>query len=362
MKKNIDIKKQYKLFSPFLGSAKNQMLKVLFQGKDFQLIYSDHVPAYDFLLDMDIDNGSLLGKGGMKRVFNIDGNAVFLILTDDLVKLKQTIEIEVSISRQMRLVGLQAQDLSSESIGIYDPESSSYLDYPCMVADSFSTLSKLASIEVFDSKNRLRFGNKNILFSPPHDFSQDNLISKEIFGPVLRDMALLLYHGFDYDTDCINIAIMPKKIWDTAPSVRLFLYDFSSKERVTRSCYEPMKNLEESDQRPLDSRIEYLLQRTFTYILEADSLARTNGDSYSEDLNFFQIYPTIKDGLLNEVKAEISILIASSQMAPAEISGPAIKTVTPIMFSLSSPAIKEARNNTNSELIKRGFLLHKNGI
>ena len=305
----------------------------------------------------------MLGVGGMKHVFNIDGKAVFLILTEDLATLRQNIEIEVDISRQMRLVGLQAQILSSESIGIYDPESSSYLDYPCMVADSFSTFSKESSIEVFDSKKQIRFGNKNILFIPPYEFIEDSAIKKVMFGPVLRDIALLLYHGFDFDdVDSINLAIMPQKFEDSTPTVRLFLYDFSSKRRVTRTCYEPMKSLVESDQRHLDLRIDSLLKRTFTYIFEADSLARTNGKSYSEGLDFSQIYPTIKDGLFNEIKAEISNLIATKPMPPIRNLEPAIENVPLVIFSSVLPIVENTRNDTYCGF-KPGFLLNrKNGL
>jgi len=326
MKKVKCLQRQYELLKPLRGPAKNQVVKVLFQGKELQLIHSDFVPKNDFLLDIDVDDGSVLGAGGMKRVFSLDGKAVFLILDQNLTVIQQNIEIEVAISRQMRLIGLQTQELNSVNIGIYDPASLSYLDYPCMFAESFATLSKVNSIEIYDSKNKIRFGSKHKLFNSSADFTKITSISKEIFESILQDIALLLYSGFYYDCDSINIAIMPHKVACTRPVARLFLYDFSSKCRVNRISPEPMTSLSCTGQK-FQFKLEYILEGALRYIFEADCLAREGDIS-----TFFKIiYPVIKDDLINNIKTKIAHLIAVRPNLMERITLP-IET-SPIIFS-----------------------------
>ncbi len=311
------IKIQYELLSQLLDDGEEQVvIDVLFQGRKIQLTRSTFIPKRKFLLDEDISNGSLLGTGGMKQVFNIDGKAVFLMLIDNLDSLQQNIDIEISISNQMRFIGLQAQELSNGSIGIYDPVSQSYLDYPCMFADSFATLSKKKGIEVFDLKNLIRFGRKHQLFASDDEI-QNSLKCKEIFDAVIKDIALLIYSGFSYDIlDSINIAIMHEESVGT-PIARLFLYDFSSQHKVVKTCYEPITSL---DVPGLQTQIEKVLKNTLICILEADYAARTNPlleqkpKQKPKCINiFFEIvYPNIKDELLNAIKANISKLISTS--------------------------------------------------
>jgi hypothetical protein len=128
MPKIKDIKKQCDLILSLYRSRKEDtMLAVNFLNEKVTLVHTKDVDERRFMNDVHVPNGELLGKGGMKQVYHINGKAVFLMACRDIDALKQIINEEVAISQEMIMRGLHAQELNKGYIGIYDPESDSYL-------------------------------------------------------------------------------------------------------------------------------------------------------------------------------------------------------------------------------------------
>ncbi|CEG58517.1 hypothetical protein [Legionella fallonii] len=284
--------------------GKRAGLPIIFNEEKVNLFNTKYINDSDFVSDKQIPNGQLLGKGGSKYVYNVNGKAVFLIASRDIKRLEQIINEEVSISHQMALLGLQTQALSRGCISIYDPDDDSYHDYPCMFADSFSTLSREKGIEVFDAKNEYRFGRKYRLY-PSDNSCFDNSINRLIFQDVLNDLALLFFLGFEFnEADSLNLAFMPSEGDNRVSStVKLFLYDFSSK------YYSPKLEPTPIDTLPEDSRIQRILKRLVGDILAAEHIARDGyrKSEYSQDnRDFFdKIYPELENEFIECIKNKI---------------------------------------------------------
>ncbi|KTD50944.1 hypothetical protein [Legionella quateirensis] len=319
MPKIHDIKKQCDLIRGLYHSRKEDtLLPVCFHNEKVTLINTQYVDERRFISDAPVPNGELLGKGGIKHVYHINGKAVFLVACYDINRLEQIIDEEVSISQEMNKRGLHAQELNKGYIGIYDPDSDSYLDYPCMFADSFSTLSLEKGIEVFDTKNLYRFGSKYKLFHSD-DGCMDNSVNRIVFQDILNDLALLLYLGFDInDNDSVNLTFVPSEREGIPFTVRLFMYDFSSKSYTPKMGPSPVLTL------PEDARIKILLKGIVRNVLEADHIARSGRRSIvtPKFINTFfdTIYPAIEDEFVNCIKNKI-IQHISTHSAPNIVAG-----------------------------------------
>ncbi len=61
------------------------------------------------------------------------------------------------------------------------------------------------------------------------------------------------------------------------------------------------------------------------------------------------------NGVFNSINKIIIARREAVKLSPAA-------TITPVLFSQASPVAQKVRNDAGGELIKRGFLLHKNSI
>lgn len=301
-----NIEKPYQLLAgflkaliPFNEAGDSYDLPILFHKKrvDLECNPCGRIKEATFLNDQLILEGALLGRGGMKSVYHVNGKAIFLIACKDINRLEEIIEEEVLTSHQLKILGLYAQVLTRDYIEIYDPAGQCYYQYPCMYSDSFSTMSREKNIEVFDVKNTYRFGKKYKLY-PTHDDCLDVDLTRVIFEDILDDLALLLYLGLQINVDFLNLAFMPSKHDRTLSTVRLFLYDFSSK------FYNPRKELELCDLIPPDSKIKALLKTIIAEVLRADSIART-GYATANPLFFKEVYPLLEAEFADKVKDKI---------------------------------------------------------
>ena len=213
-----------------LGQAKKSRSKIqaIFQGTELELNFNEDkvsTTAIRFLRGESVSNGHLLGAGGSKSVFEINGKAVFM-LTGERSSVEAMIHKEISLSQELSDHGFMVQNLERSIIQLYHPGHGRFYDYPCMVSDSFPTLVK-QGIEVVDAKLMFRFGSKHRLY-PNRDSQLDLDWNCTIFDGILEDIAALRFFSLYVDSsDSGNVVILPSE-QDEAPQTRLFLYDFST--------------------------------------------------------------------------------------------------------------------------------------
>ncbi|HAZ7572843.1 hypothetical protein OQJ02_14560 [Legionella sp. PATHC032] len=357
MGKTKNIEKQCTLLRCFFDSDeddKTTTLPIVFHKEKINLLNTNINPRR-FITDQPIQDGQLLGYGGMKRVYHIQSQAVFLIPCHDINRLEQIIDEEVSISHQMALLGLCTQTLNKDYISIYDPGDQNYYDYPCMVADSFSTLSLQKNIEIYDTKNRYRFGSKYKLYSSDEECFDIN-INRKIFLDVLDDLALLLYLGFEVnEQDSFNLAFMPAKDGQSS-TVRLFLYDFSSKYYVPKIGPTPIDTV------PEVSKIKRILKSIIRNALEADHAANLKARPITTPEYIYdflsEIYPKIENEFVDTIKMIIAKRIKTKKqfeerVIPALFQSTQLKEACRLLGFYKSPKREDdnmSKSNVNSEV------------
>ncbi len=283
-------------------------LPAIFHGEPVILLDKDVVGYKSFLLDKAPKNGALLGRGGMKNVYHINGKAVFLINYSGPEGPSQVIDQEVSMSHQLNLLGFKAQTLKKDCISLYHSGDARYYDYLCMSSDSFSTLSVESNCEVFDLKNRYRFGSKQVLYTSDED-CMNNELNHIIFQDILNDLAKLLYFGFQVNlTDSLNVAFMPANDGTGRTTARLFLYDFSSK------FYTPDLHPNILNTLPERRDIRDRLHLVIGYVLEADNMARhqrrdIGTPSYIRTFLSSSAYAELEEAFITQIEDKIKALI-----------------------------------------------------
>jgi hypothetical protein len=301
-KKQCDLLAQ--LFNSQAGIAE---LPIIFNEKQLSLKYIQYIDYRLFLNDETIPNGTLLGGGGMKRVFNVDGVAVSIVACASAERIEQIINEEIHISQQISKNGIHSQKLNKGTISLYNHNKTQlYENYPCMFSDSFSTLSREKNIEVYDTKNGYRFGTKYKLYDTD-EACYDNVLNKIVFQDIINELALLLYLNIEVNTsDSYNLAFMPSNRTDLPSAVKLFMYDFSSKSYNPNLNPLPLDNL---NSLPSDSTINSLLKSIIGHILEADSIARNSKRTCCRpdfiDTFFDKTYVQIEKDLVLEIQNKI---------------------------------------------------------
>lgn len=251
--------------------------------------------------------GDQLGSGGCKTVFMAtkeDAFALFNVSNGcsafEADMWQRVVAEEVSCSRQLRALGLLAQDYRIDMVFLQDKE------LPVMRMRSFQQLLSYG-IETRDKKSHEAYGSTMFFGSIENIHNRKQLL--KIMSYLKRDIAILVSNGVRLGSDSFNIAIVHKnfkKNYSTRSALfrrrdhkaRLFLYDFTDKQK---KLDDSRVQVVDSDGKPILEVINKLsrryLSQTITALTHALSTTEIEQIISTSDLKHkFQVMDEIDVG------------------------------------------------------------------
>lgn len=214
---------------------------------------------------------NILGNGGSKRAFQLEGNRALILPNMDIDRLEdiakrweRIVLEEVKMSEILTRIGL----LSPSSVQVHiSLSTSSEKVIPAYICETFESLS-LKDCFVIDAKNHKSSTWKreeNFLFH-----SDDDRLKVEnwdaVFDTALTDIAKICYYNIPNGIDSLNLAVVknPKDSSICPHQVRYFGFDFSSKRKalVLPNIENPSPVLHPSKIRTL---LDHIIDKVFTY-------------------------------------------------------------------------------------------------